>query len=152
MQEKQDATPETETVTETETVAEQKTEEETAEDGEEMMLRLWIGGEEVKVEWEENEAVSELTEQAKKAPVTVRMDPYGGFEQVGALGFTLPSEDERIVTQPGDLMLYQADKIVAFYGSNTWAYTRLGKITDQTETELETLLGQDAVELRIAFE
>lgn len=28
----------------------------------------------------------------------------------------------------GDIVLYSGDKIVVFYGSNSWAYTRLGKM------------------------
>ena len=29
-------------------------------------------------------------------------------------------------------MLYQGNQIVLFYGSNSWSYTRLGKIDDLT--------------------
>ena len=53
---------------------------------------------------------------------------YGGFEQVGSIGSTLPSADTRITTNPGDIVLYSSNQIVLFYDSNTWSYTKLGHI------------------------
>lgn len=34
------------------------------------------------------------------------MIKYGGFEQVGSIGFTLPSVDTIITTNLGDIVLY----------------------------------------------
>ena len=36
---------------------------------------------------------------------------------------------------PGDIVLYSGDQIVIFYGSNSWAYTRLGHV-DLTQEEM----------------
>ena len=69
------------------------------------------------------------------------MSAYGGFEQVGPIGQPLPSADEQTTTSPGDIVLYSGNRLVVFYGSNTWSYTRLGKIVDQTPEQLEALLG-----------
>ncbi len=77
---------------------------------------------------------------------------YGGFEQVGSLGASLPRSDTRITTQAGDIVLYAGDQIVVFYGSNTWAYTRLGRITDLSPEELAALLGKGDVSLTLSLE
>ena len=91
------------------------------------------------VEWEDNESVKALT---KNLPITIKMHMYGGFEQVGSLGRSLPKNDKRITTKPGDIVLYSGNQIVIFYGSNTWAYTKLGRITGKTQSELTDLLGK----------
>ena len=79
---------------------------------------------------EENEAVSALIEQMKDGPVTIRMSDYSGFEKVGPLGRSLPTSNSQTTTQAGDIVLYNGDQIVIFYGSNSWSYTRLGHIED----------------------
>lgn len=102
-------------------------------------IRLCINGEEVPVTWEENDAVEALH---GLLPLRVELSPYGGFEQVGALGDSLPRNDTEITTEPGDIMLYSGNQIVLFYGSNTWQYTRLGRIECSAE-ELEPLLNAE---------
>ena len=87
----------------------------------------------------QNEAVSALAGQVKAQPLTIDMSMYDDFEQVGELGTSLPAEDVQMETKPGDIMLYAGDKIVVFYGQNSWAYTPLGKIKDKTEEELAEL-------------
>ena len=107
----------------------------------EQSLRLLIDGTEVQVAWEKNATVKALCDLAAKGPLRIKTSLYGGFEQVGALNAALTHEDRRITTKPGDIMLYAGDQIVLFYGSNTWAYTKLGHI-DLAKDELEKLLGQ----------
>ena len=102
-------------------------------------MHMKINDTPVAVEWEDNETVKALTEGL---PITVKMSMYGGFEQVGSLGRSLPRNDKRITTSPGDIVLYSGNQIVVFYGSNTWAYTKLGRITDKTQEELSGLLGK----------
>ncbi|MBQ6427229.1 MAG: hypothetical protein IJK03_00490, partial [Oscillospiraceae bacterium] len=91
----------------------------------EKSLRLLINGTPVSVGWEENESVEALARLAAAEPLTVQMSMYGGFEQVGSLGSSLPRNDVQTVTQAGDIVLYAGNQIVVFYGSNSWAYTRL---------------------------
>ena len=110
-------------------------------------LKMQINGETVSVAWEDNESVSALRELAAESPVTIQMSMYGGFEQVGFIGRGLARNDERIMTEAGDIVLYSGNQIVVFYGSNTWAYTRLGHITDKTPSELTVLLGNGNVKL-----
>lgn len=101
-------------------------------------MELCINGEQSMVRWEENETVSGLMDMLdKEGPIDISMHPYGGFEQVGDLGRDLISSDERITTGPGDIVLYQRNQIVVFFGSNTWEYTRLGTITDGSQQKLE---------------
>ena len=71
----------------------------------------------------------------RRGPVTVEMDDYSGFEKVGPLGARLTASDARTTTAPGDIVLYNASNIVMFYGSNSWAYTRIGHIDDLTDWE-----------------
>ena len=81
---------------------------------------------------EGNAAVDALVEMMEHGPVTIQMRDYGGFEKVGALGTSLPTNNSQTTTQAGDIVLYQGNQIVLFYGSNSWSYTRLGKIDDLT--------------------
>ena len=69
-------------------------------------------------------------EFARLLPLTSTMNDSGGFEKVGALGRRLTAGDKQTTTTAGDIVLYNSDQIVIFYGSNSWAYTRLGKIDD----------------------
>ena len=94
----------------------------------------------ITVEWEDNESVQALKELCREQSLTINMSMYGGFEQVGSIGADLPQNDEQTTTSPGDIVLYSGDQMVVFYGSNSWAYTRLGHITDQSESALTQLL------------
>lgn len=79
-----------------------------------------------------NDAADALAELLAAGPLTIRARDFSGFEKVGPLGRRLPADDRRTTTRAGDIVLYQGDQIVAFYGSNTWAYTRLAAIDDLT--------------------
>ena len=80
------------------------------------------------------------------------MSMYGGFEQVGSLGFSLPREDKNIKTVAGDIVLYSGNQIVVFYGSNSWSYTKLGKIINKSPLDLKKIFGNGNVVLKISFE
>ena len=118
----------------------------------EKSLRLLINETEVPVGWEENESVEALARLAAAEPLTVQMSMYGGFEQVGSLGSSLPRNDVQTVTQAGDIVLYAGNQIVVFYGSNSWAYTRLGRITDVSAEELRNLLANGDVVITLSWE
>ena len=109
------------------------------EEHEEMQMK--IGDTVVAVEWEHNESVEALRALTEDHPLTVEMSMYGGFEQVGSLGQT--------TTSAGDIVLYSGNQIVVFYGSNSWAYTRLGRVSDKTAEELTALLGNGDVTITI---
>ena len=119
-------------------------------EGTEMILM--IGDKEIGVEWEDNDSVRALKDMAAEGPLTIDMSMYGGFEQVGSLGLSLPSDDERIETESGDIVLYSGDQLVVFYGSNTWSYTRLGRITGLSDKEIEKLLSEGDVSITLTVE
>ena len=108
-----------------------------------MKLTLKIDDMEVDVIWSDNDSVRALKNLAKDG-LTINMSKYGGFEQVGSIGSTLPSSDTRITTNPGDIILYSSNQIVMFYDSNTWSYTKLGHI-NLSKSELIDLLGDEDV-------
>ena len=84
---------------------------------------------------EENETVSALVEMMRESPVVIQMSDYSGFEKVGSLRTSLPASNSQTTTQTGDIVLYNGNQIVIFYGSNSWSYTRLGHIDDLTGWE-----------------
>ena len=114
------------------------------EQKEENALQMTVNGTALNVAWEDNAAVSALKTLAANGPVTVQTAAYGGFEQVGPLGTSLPRNDVSVTTAPGDIVLYAGNQIVLFYGSNTWSYTRLGKIQGLDQAALSALLGGSA--------
>lgn len=122
----------------------EKAEEE--EIGEPLIMR--IGETEVPVMWEDNASVEELRELM---PLTIQMSMYGGFEQVGSIGQSIARDDVQMTTESGDIVLYSGNQIVVFYGSNSWAYTKLGHI-DLSQEEMTDLLGNGDVTITIADE
>ena len=125
---------------------------ETEEDPTVKTLTMKIGGTTVAVDWEENESVAALAELVKDQPIRIKMSMYGGFEQVGSIGTSLPRNDAQTTTQAGDIVLYSGNQIVVFYGTNSWAYTRLGHITDKTAAQMKDLLGNGNVTIEFSLE
>ncbi len=103
-------------------------------------MYITIGGMTQKVTLVNNAATQALVTKLQQAPVTVTLNSSGGFEIWGALGFSLPSNNQQITAQPGDVILYSGSNICLFYGTNSWSYTRLGKIDGLSESELRTFL------------
>lgn len=96
------------------------------------IMNLEVNGQNFEIELEKNDAVQALIEMLEEGPLSIDMEEYGGFEKVGSLGASLPSQDVQTTTQTGDVVLYQSNQIVIFMGSNRWAYTRLGKVKNLT--------------------
>lgn len=114
-------------------------------------MRLRINDVEVCVDWEENDSVAALRDLVIAQPLSIQMSSYGGFEQVGSLGTSLPRNDVQITTQAGDIVLYSGNNIVIFYGSNSWAYTRLGHI-ELSSSEMPELLSHGDVTVKLSVE
>ena len=132
----------------------QETEQETEQEivQEEKEMKMMLADTPVTVVWEDNDSVKALHALAEKEPLVLDMSMYGGFEQVGPIGTVLPSDDVQTVTSPGDIVLYSSDQLVVFCGTNSWAYTRLGHITDKTEQELRQLLTNGNITVTITVE
>ena len=140
---------ETTQATEAETTAPETSVTETSETETEAAktMIMKIGNKALDVTWEDNASVEELKELAKNG-LTIQMSMYGGFEQVGPIGQSIASDDEQTTTEAGDIVLYSGDQIVIFYGSNSWAYTRLGHV-NLSQEEMADLLGNGDVVLTI---
>lgn len=91
-----------------------------------------VGGKTFSATFADNSGAQALKKRLTVGDMTIQMSDYGGFEKVGSLGQSLPTENSQTTTQAGDIVLYQGDQIVIFYGSNSWSYTRLGKVDDLT--------------------
>ena len=113
-------------------------------------MRMMIGETPVTVVWEDNASVEALKTLAAEG-LTIDMSMYGGFEQVGSIGQSLPRSDVQTTTISGDIVLYSGNQLVVFYGGNSWAYTRLGHITDQTPEQMKTLLGNGDVTITLSM-
>lgn len=133
----------------TETSIQETTEAETVTEAVKTM-KMKIGKREVDVTWEDNASVEELKKLAASG-LTIKMSKYGGFEQVGSIGHNITSNDKQTKTAPGDIVLYSGNQLVVFYGSNSWAYTRLGKI-NLSKSELKELLGKKDVTVTLSVE
>ena len=143
---------ETTQTTETETTAPETSVTETSETETEAAktMIMKIGNKALDVTWEDNASVEDLKKLAA-SDLTIKMSMYGGFEQVGSIGQAITRDDKQTTTKPGDIVLYSGDQIVMFYGSNSWSYTRLGKI-NLTEKELKDLLGNSDVTITLSLD
>lgn len=94
-----------------------------------------VGEETFAATFADNSSAQALSELLAEEPITIQMSDYAGFEKVGALGQSLPTRNRQTTTQAGDIVLYQGNQIVLFYGSNSWSYTPLGRINDLTGWE-----------------
>ena len=116
---------------------------------EESEMKLFVNDVEIPVIWEENDSVAELMEEASKGDIIISMSMYSDFEQVGSLGKKYRSNDKQMTVHNGDIVLYNSSNIVLFYGSNTWAYTKLGKM-NLSEQEVIDLLSNGNVTIKIS--
>ena len=100
-----------------------------------MNMKVQVGDAVFSATLEENEAVASFVEMMRENPVSIQMSDYSGFEKVGSLGTNLPASNSQTTTHAGDIVLYNENQIVIFYGSNSWSYTRLGHVDDLTGWE-----------------
>ena len=116
-------------------------------------LYITIDGKTLPVQLVDNAATQTLVAALKEGDITYEARDYGGFEKVGALGHSLPTNDTQTTTQAGDVILYSGNQIVLFYGSNSWSYTRLGRMEYSSQAELESFLkaGQGNVMVKLSL-
>ncbi|MDO4414442.1 MAG: cyclophilin-like fold protein [Erysipelotrichaceae bacterium] len=131
--------------------SDQEMTEEKAEEKENTAMIMRINDEIIETVWENNESVRELEQLVSDKPLVIEMSMYGGWEQVGGIGRRIVRNDVQTTAVSGDIMLYSGDQIVLFYGSNSWAYTKLG-VMQATDDELRNLLGNGNVTLTLSME
>ena len=115
-------------------------------------MNITINGKTVSCQLVENSSTRALLAQLEKGDITYEADDYGNFEKVGYIGFNLPQNNENITTTAGDVILYQGNNICLYYGSNSWSFTRLGKIEGMSKDELKTFLnaGEGSVKVTLS--
>ena len=84
--------------------------------------------------------------------VTIHMTDYGNMEKVGPLPAALPRNDEPTDTRAGDLILYQGRNFVIYYDTNSWNFTRLGKIDNiSSGAMLKSILGNGDADVTLSI-
>lgn len=126
-------------------LSDEETSNSMTENNENTNLTLSVDGTPLRVKWENNASVSALKELAANGNLTIKAHQYGGFEQVGSLPQRIESNDVNMTAEPGDIMLYSSNSVVLYYGTNTWAYTKLGHIENLSEAQLKELLSGETV-------
>lgn len=117
---------------------------------EEIQLRVEIGDEVFIAELADTKAAEALTLLLEN-PLTIQVSDYGSFEKIGRLPQNLPQEDIQTTAAAGDIMLYQGDSIVFFYGENSWSYTRLATFNNVSESVLKKALNPGITELTLSL-
>ena len=77
-------------------------------------IKLNVNNKELIIELENNSSSKALLEKSKEKDLEIEAHDYGNFEKVGDLGFDLPTNDKKITTKSGDLILYQGNKITLY--------------------------------------
>lgn len=114
-------------------------------------IQLKVGNKTMTANLADNDATKKLVELLSDGSITIEMEDYGGFEKVGQLPQSFPTSNSQITTVVGDIMLYQGNKMVIFYGTNTWSYTQLGKIEGATEDNVRDFLGSGSVTVTVSL-
>ena len=114
-------------------------------------INITIDGRSMSATLADNVATKALVEKLSDGPISITMSNYGGFEKVGALPWSLPSADTQITTKPGDIMLYNSNNIVIFYGQNSWAYTPLGVLETTDSSEISSFVGNGNKQVTISL-
>ena len=131
-------------------VNEQNTEQTASTDEKEDMtpmpiLGVIVGDSVFTIYTEDNSSTKAFIEEVNHGNVQIDMHDYGNFEKVGDLPWDLPTNDEEITTVPGDVILYQGNKITIYYDENTWNFTKLGHINATPEEIREAFGGKDDI-------
>ncbi len=118
---------------------------------EEDFMRITVGDRVLTAVLADNSSAEALKEILMAGPLTIDMSDHGNMEKVGPIGQSLPTNDEQITTGPGDIILYMGDSLVIYYDTNSWNFTRLGKIQDVTQAELKEILGGGNVTVTLSL-
>ena len=115
-------------------------------------LILTVNGQDLKADFADNSSAKALADLLRDGSLEVNMRDYGGMEKVGGLGSSLPTNDEQITTEAGDLILFMGNQFVIYYAPNSWNLTRLGKIRDMDAESLKKVLGDGSVTVKLSLE
>ena len=116
-------------------------------------LKLEINGQAIQVSWENNVAVEALKGLVGDNGLTLPSHDYGRMEKVVDLPNQLPSANQYMETEAGDITLYQGTDLSFYYAPNSYSLTPIGKIEGMTKEEIRQLLTQqDQPSIRLTLE
>jgi hypothetical protein len=114
-------------------------------------MKLIIGNTTLTATLADNSSARALEDVLSKGSITIDMHDFSNFEKVGELGISLPQNNEQITTKPCDLILYLGNRFVIYYDTNSWNFTRLGKIDNISQAELKKILGTGNVTVTLSL-
>ncbi len=109
------------------------------------MMNMEVNGTKIQVKLYDNSSAEAVKELLRKGPFTIHMKDYANMEKFGSFGMRFPTNDERITTQAGDVILSEGNLLVIYYAPNTWNFTRLGKVQNLSGSELKEVLGKGSI-------
>ena len=116
------------------------------------VLVIEAGGKQFCAELEDNSSAEAFIDELNSGAIAVEMRDCGGFEKAGPLPWTLPQNDTEITAKPGDVILYQGNRIAVYYDQNTWSFTRLANIGSVSREELLEAFGEGDVTISFWLE
>ena len=117
----------------------------------EQKMYITIGEETHTVTMEDNVGTRALIAALQTENIVYIAHDYGNFEKVGYIGQSFPTDNHQITTSAGDLVLYGGDNICIFYGSNSWSYTRIGKLDGLSADEVRRFVKAGEGEVNITL-
>ncbi len=117
----------------------------------EQKMYITIGEETHSVTMEDNVGTRALIAALQTENIVYIAHDYGNFEKVGYIGQSFPTDNHQITTSAGDLVLYGGDNICIFYGSNSWSYTRIGKLDGLSADEVRRFVKAGEGEVNITL-
>ena len=120
----------------------------------EQKMYITIGEETHTVTMEDNVGTRALIAALQTENIVYIAHDYGNFEKVGYIGQSFPTDNHQITTSAGDLVLYGGDNICIFYGSNSWSYTRIGKLDGLSADEVRRFVkaGEGEVSITLSLQ
>lgn len=108
----------------------------------ETMLLIDVNGASLEADLADNSSARALLKLIEnEGSLTLELNDYAGVEKVGPLPDSLPTNDERISTDYGDIILYQGNQFVLYYDTNAWTFTRLAHVRGVSKNALKEILG-----------
>ena len=116
------------------------------------MLNIAVNGTNIQVKLYENSSAVAVKELLRKGPLTIHMKDYANMEKFGSFGMQLPTNDEHITTEAGDVILSEGNLLVIYYAPNTWTFTRLGKVQNLSEEKIKKVLGKGSITVTLTID
>lgn len=115
-------------------------------------MKLEISNQVISVKWADNPTVEALRKLVDQRTIEFQVQDYAAMEKVGYLPQSLPSSNQHLNTDVGDITLYQGKGLAFYYGQNSYSLTPIGKIQGMSKEKIRQLLtSQDQLTVRISM-